>query len=50
MQYKVVFDDDLQTFVEKVNAALIDGWKLEGGIATLPMAEENASFLQAMTK
>ena len=50
MQYKVVFDDDLESFVKKVNAAIIDGWRLEGGIATLPMADQNAAFFQAMTK
>jgi len=50
MQYKVVFDDDLESFVKKVNAAIIDGWRLEGGIAILPMADQNAAFFQAMTK
>jgi len=52
MQYDIIYDDVLDSLIEKVNQALQEGWKPVGGVVIAPdqLTESKNVFLQAMTQ
>jgi hypothetical protein len=54
MNYRVVMSSEYGDFVEKVNAALADGWTLQGGVNVRTKEVvpdlQRAVYYQALTK
>lgn len=52
MQYDIVYDDVLDSLVEKVNRAIQEGWNPVGGLVIAPdqLTESGNLFLQAITR
>ena len=52
MEYKVVMEDDFDTFISTVNSNLQDGWRTIGGVAVSPPPDGTGIlfFYQAMVK
>lgn len=51
MRYDIIYDDVLDSLIEKVNRAILEGWKPAGGVVIAPdqLTESKNVFLQAMT-
>lgn len=52
MQYDIVYDDVLDSLIEKVNQAIQEGWNPVGGlvIANDQLTESGNLFLQSITR
>ena len=52
MQYNIVYDDVLDSLIEKVNQAIQEGWNPVGGlvIANDQLTESGNLFLQSITR
>ena len=51
-QYDIVYDDVLDSLIEKVNRAIRDGWNPIGGVVIAPdqLTESGNLFLQSITR
>ncbi len=48
--YSTITSWDRDEFDRKVNAALKDGWELQGGVSTCIQENSNFYYTQAMTR
>jgi hypothetical protein len=50
MEYKVIENENLEIFQAEVNAHLLDGWALQGGVAVSVTEQSQRHYAQALVK
>ena len=50
MKYKIIEDENIETLQIEVNAHLLDGWSLQGGIAASVTEQSQKHYAQALVK